>query len=348
MMKTWIKGLLSAALVAVGVSSSAPVAQAADKELNLFAWSEYVPQTVLDAFEKETGIKVNYETFASNEEMLAKLLSGAAKYDLIQPSEYVVEALIKEGKLAPLDHAKIPNLKNVVERYAQLAHDPGLKYSVPWMTGTVGIVYNAEAIKEPIKGFKDVFGGKYDKRIVVLDDGREIVSWVLATQGKDPNVINEEVLAGVKPVMEAWLKQVKLFDSDSPKTALTNGDVDVGIVWSGEGAILLDESPGKFKWVLPEEGTHMFIDSLAIPASSPNKEAAHAFINFIWRPEVSKMISDDFPYTNPNAEARKLLSEEARANVASYPPDGTPLNIFRDIGQASKLIDELYTNLKSE
>lgn len=338
----WFKKIFAASVAAVAL-----VSPALAEEINLFAWSEYVPQEVLDGFEKETGIKVNYESYASNEEMLGKFLSGATKYDLIQPSEYIVEALIKEGKLKEIDHAKLPNLKNIEDLFTKQAHDPGLKYSVPWMSGTIGIVYNAEKIKEPVKGLKDMFSGKYAGRIVIPDDGRELVSWVLAVQGKDMNTITPEVLAGVRPVAAEWLKQVKLFDSDSPKTALLAGDVDIGIVWSGEGALLLGDESGKFKWLLPEEGTHRFIDSLCIPKDAPNPDAAHKFINYILKPEVSKLISEEFPYTNPNVEARKLLDEKAQKNAASYPPDGSKLGIFRDIGKASALIDEFYTNLKT-
>jgi spermidine/putrescine transport system substrate-binding protein len=341
----WFRKFVAATVAAVSLGSVAP-AQA--EELNLFAWSEYIPQTVLDAFKKETGITVNYEAFASNEEMVAKLLAGASKYDLIQPSEYIVEALTKAKKLTELDHAKLPNLKNLDPKMMKLAYDPGLKYSVPYMTGAVGIAYNKEKIKEPIKGFKDIFSGKHAGRIVVVDDAREILSWVLATQGKDINTINKEVIDGARPMMGEWLKQVKLYDSDSPKDALMNGDVDIGIVWSGEGATLLNEQPDKFAWVLPAEGTHMFIDNLSIPADAKNKEAAYKFINFILRPEISKMISDDFPYTNPNLEARKLLDEDAKKNAASYPPADVKLDIFRDIGEVSSLIDELYTSLKSK
>jgi spermidine/putrescine transport system substrate-binding protein len=216
------------------------------------------------------------------------------------------------------------------------------------MAGTVGIVYNAEKVKDDVKGYKDVFQAKYAGRIVALDDGREWVSWVLNTQGKDVNQITPEVLAGVKPTLAQWMKLVKVYDSDSPKTALLNGDVDLGVVWSGEGAILWKEDKNKFRWVLPEEGVDQFIDSLAIPANAPHKENAHAFIEYILRPEVSKLISDDFPYTNPNAEARKLLDAAQLENPASYPPQPTPKIItFHDIGKSAADIDTLFTDLKS-
>jgi spermidine/putrescine transport system substrate-binding protein len=337
-----------AALLALAVLALAGPKAASAEELNLFAWSEYVPQSVLDGFTKETGIQVNYETYASNEEMLAKLLSGAASYDLVQPSEYTVEAMVKEKLLLPLDHAKIPNLKNVGQQYYGQPHDPKLAYSVPYMQGTVGIVINTEKVKEPVKGYADVFQAKHDGRIVVLDDALEIVTWGLATLGLGPEAVTKENLEKVRPVLAKWLPLVKVYDSDSPKTALLNGDVDLGVVWSGEAAILINEQPGKFAYVLPSEGAHMFIDSMAIPKGAENVAAAHRFIDYLLRPEVGKMISEEFPYTNPNMEARKLLSEKERANPASYPPGDPKLATFRDIGPLAADVDKLFTDLKAK
>ena len=345
-----MKRFLAAALSLVAALAASPSfsedAAKPGKELNLFAWSEYVPQSVIDGFTKETGIQVNYETYASNEEMLAKLVSGAQKYDLVQPSEYTVEALIKEKALLPLDPARIPNLGNIAPEYRNLAHDPGLKYSVPWMVGSVGIVVNTKKVTEPVKGYADVFQKKHEGRIVVLDDPREIVSWALATKGRGPNDVTPETLAEVKPVLEAWLPLVKVYDSDSPKTALLNGDVDLGVVWSGEGALLYNEDK-KFQYVLPSEGAHEFIDSLAIPKDATNPVGAMMFMNYILRPEVSKLISADFPYTNPNLEARKLLTPEELANPASYPKGDMKLVLFADIGEKATAIDKLVTDLKA-
>ncbi len=335
-------GVLS--LVA-GLALTAP-AHAADKELNLFAWSEYVPQKVIDGFTKETGIKVNYETYASNEEMLTKLLSGAAQYDLVQPSEYTIEAMIKKDLLAPLDKAKLSNLKNLAPEFTKLGHDPEMKYCVTWMAGTVGIVVNTDKVKDDIKGYKDVFQPKFAGKIIALDDSRELVTWVMNSKGLPINDVNEKALAEVKPTLAEWMKLIKVYDSDSPKTALENGDVTLGIVWSGEAAKLYQKDK-KFKYILPAEGAHMFIDSLAIPKGAPHKDNAHAFINYILRPEVSKLISEEFPYTNPNAEARKLLSPEELANPASYPAGTPKLELFHDIGKASAEVDKLVTDLKS-
>jgi spermidine/putrescine transport system permease protein len=315
-------------------------------ELNLFAWSEYVPQEVIDGFTKETGIKVNYETYASNEEMVSKLLAGASKYDLIQPSDYMAEALIKKHKLAKIDWGRVENIKNISDEFRHLPGDSRDEYTVPWMTGTVGIVVNTERVKEPVRGYQDVFQEKYKGRIVAVNDGRELVTWVLSTLGQPINNVTDENLEKVRPVLAKWVKLVRVFDSDSPKTALLNGDVDLGVVWSGEAALCWKENH-KFQYVLPTEGAHRFVDLLAIPANAPHKDEAEQFMNYILRPEVSKLISDKFPYTNPNMEARKLLSKEQLENPASYPKDDLKLDLFRDIGKQASAVDRLVTEVKS-
>lgn len=317
----------------------------AAEELNLFGWSEYVPQPVLDGFTKETGIKVNFETFASNEELLSKLIAGGGHYDLIQPSDYAAEAMIRQKLLLAFDPAKIPNLKNLDPAFLHRPHDRDSKYTVPYMSGTVGIVVNTDKVKEPITGYRDVFQPKHKDRIVVLNDNREILSWALDTLGLPTNEITTENMAKARPLIAEWIQLIKLFDSDSPKTALLNGDVDLGIVWSGEAAILWKENK-KFQYVIPKEGAHQFLDVMAIPAGAKNIDAAHKFIDYLLRPEVSVLISDAFPYTNPNAEARKLLKPEQLENPASYPKDGK-LESFRDIGRTASAIDRLVTDLKS-
>jgi spermidine/putrescine transport system substrate-binding protein len=334
--------LVAAGLVLVAACSRKEAAPT----LNLFGWSEYVPQAVLDGFTKETGIKVNYETYASGEEMLSKLLAGSVAYDIIQPPDYIAEALIAEGQLVALDPTKLPRLKNIAPEYRGMPHDPKDAYTVPYMAGTVGIVVNTEKITTPVKGYADLFAPANKGRVVVLDDGRELVTAALYTLGYGINDITAESVAKTRPVLSQWFPLVKLFDSDSPKTALLNGDVDIGLVWCGEAALLWNEDK-KFQYVLPAEGAHMFIDLLAIPKTSKNVAAAHQFIDYLLRPEVSKLISDDFPYTNPNTEARKLLTAEQLANPASYPKTDRKLDTFRHLGDSGAIIDELVTDLKN-
>ena len=340
-MNTYLR--IASLLCALGLSLSARGAA----ELNLFGWSEYVPQPVLDGFTKETGIKVNFETYSSNEELISKLIAGGGHYDLIQPSDYAAEAMIRQKLLAPIDPAQLANFKNLDAAFLHRPHDPESKFTVPYMSGTVGIVVNTEKVKEPIKGYRDVFQAKHKDRIVVLNDNREIVTWALYSLGLPINKITSESLAQALPVVAQWVGLVKVFDSDSPKTPLLNGDVDLGVVWSGEAAILWKENK-KFQYVIPAEGAHQFLDTLAIPANAANKAAALKLIDYILRPEVSVLISEAFPYTNPNAAARKLLKPEQLANPASYPPaGGGKLETFRDIGKAAANIDRLVTDLKS-
>lgn len=317
-------------------------------ELLLFAWSEYVPQEVLDGFTRETGVRVRYETYASNEEMLAKLLARGASYDLIQPSEYMVEALSKKGRLAKLDKARLPGLSRVSPEFRGLPHDPGDDWGVPYMAGTVGIAVNTERVKEPIKAYKDVFAPKHKGKIVALADARELLSWALASLGLDANDITPEALAKARPVLERWLPLVKVFDSDSPKSAMLNGDCELGVMFSGEAAALIHRDPRRFTYVLPEEGAHRFVDYLSIPSHAKNPDAAYAFVDYVLRPEVSRLISAKFPYTNPNGEARRLLSPVELANVASYPPNPGKLGTFRDIGRASADVDRLVTELRAK
>ena len=319
-----------------------------EKKLNLFCWAEYIPQGVIDDFSKETGIQVSVENYGSNEELIGKLVAGGGKYDLIQPSEYAVEALIKADQLVPLNQAALTNIGNLAPEFRGMAFDPGNKFSVPFMAGFVGICVNTEKIKTPITSFKDVFIPAHKNRIVVLDDAREIVSWALGEAGLGINDVTPENLAKIKPILEKWLPLVKVYDSDSPKTALKNGDVDIGVVWSGEGAILYNENK-KFAYVLPKEGAHLFVDNMAIPKTATHPQNAHLFINYLLRPEVSKMISDEFPYYNPNSAARSLLSPEQLANPASYPPaqDVSRMQTFRDLGEKSAAVDELVTQIKA-
>lgn len=331
-------------------------AQAAKKEiLNIFCWSEYIPQSVIDAFSKQTKIKVSVENYASNEEMMAKLQAGSVKFDLIQPSEYIVEELIKNGKLEELNAANIPNTKNLDPRFTKMPHDPEGKYSVAWMAGNVGIAINRNKIKDPIKGYNDVFQDKHKKRIVVLDDNRELVAWALASLGIGINDITTENLEKARVVLAKWLPLVKQFDSDSPKTALLNGDVDLGIIWNGEGAKILQEVKKSkkrkldFEYILPEEGAHMFIDNLAIPKGAKNKDNAEKFMNFVLEPKISVQIWEEFPYTLVNAEGMKLLTPEQLANPASFPPGNPKLETFKMIpSEMSVAIDKLVTDLKNQ
>ena len=340
-MKTFLFTLLLSFLFCVAGCQK----QQSEQSLNLFAWSEYIPQEVIDGFTKETGIRVNYETFDSNEAMMLKLSPGSSQYDLIQPSEYAVENLIHRNMLESIDFSHVPNIKNLDPSFRDPPYDPGEKYSVPYMAGTVGIVINSEAVKDPISGFAGVFQPKFKGRIVAVNDNREIVSWAFDVLEIPINDVTPENLAKARPLIKTWLPLVKVFDSDNPKAPLLSGDCDIGIVFSGDAAKLYEQNH-KFQYILPREGVHHWTDNLCIPRGATHMQAALKFIDYILRPQVSKIISDKFPYTNPNADARKLLSPEQLANPASYPP-AQRMEVFHDIGPAAQQIGAMMTELRS-
>lgn len=314
-------------------------------ELHLLCWTEYVPQSVVRGFEIRTGTRVLKEHYNSNEQMLARLKAKPGFYDLVQPSGFYVETLAAQGGLEELNYTRIPNAKHLDAKYRGLSHDPQNLYSVPWLAGTVGIVVNTERVQEPVRTWADVFNGKHAGRIVVVDDHREMVAWALASLGMPITNVSDIALQRIAPVLERWLPQVAVFDSDSPKDALLNGKADIGIVWSGEAAALWLKDR-KYQYVLPREGAHMFLDSLCIPKGAPQKGLAEDFINYCLEPGVSVLISNEYPYTNPNLAARKLLRPEQRENPASYPPEDMKLSPLRNHGNTAKAVHEFVQQIR--
>ncbi len=315
--------------------------------LRLLCWTEYVPRSVIESFTRQTGTRVVVENYNSNEQMLALLRAKPGHYDLIQPSQFYVETLAAAGELEALDRSRIPNWRHLDPQYLGLAHDRENRFSVPWLGGTVGIVVNTAQVTEPIRTWSDVFSGKYAGRIVVVNDPREMVAWALASLGLPITDIRNENLVKAEPVLRRWLPQVRVFDSNSPHTALLDGRAVIGIVWSGEAALLWQRDR-KFQYVLPADGAHMFLDSLAIPAKAPHKQLAEQFINHCLDPKTSVLISGEFPYTNPNRGARALLSADQLANPASYPPGNPTLQPLRNVGNTTADIEAFVRRIRAE
>lgn len=245
--------------------------------------------------------------------MVTKLLAGGGKYDLIQPSEYTVEALIRENQLAPINQAALSNLANISSEFRSMPFDVGNKFSVPYMAGFVGICVNTAKIKTPIHGFAEVFTPENKGRIVVLDDAREITSWAFAADKLGINDVTPENLEKVKPLLKKWLPLVKVYDSDSPKTSLKNGDVDVGVIWSGEAALLYRDDK-KFSFTLPAEGSHLFVDNLAIP-----KTAAHP------RTPTSSSITSSVPKSAAKFRRPSLTTIRTARPALCFLPRKSPI-----------------------
>lgn len=328
--------------------------QVTSKEFNLYAWSEYVPQDLLDAFSQEYGVKVNYDTYSSNEELLAKLQAGASGYDVIIPSDYMVTIMANLGLLEPIDLNHIPNFANIDERFKNPPFDPGNKYSVPYQWGTVAIAVNTEKVQRPITKFADLWDPMFRNNLVVLDDEREIIGMALVVLGYDKNSTDPAQLEAAKQKLLELVPNIKLYDSDSPKTALLSGEVIAGVIWNGEAALAHQENPA-IDYILPEEGCGLWEDNLAIPKGAPHKDAAEAFINFVLRPEMSILITRDFPYSNPNKAALELLAKENPEAYQAYmgfaatnPPAEALEKCHRivDVGEATTLWDKVWTEVK--
>lgn len=309
-------------------------------ELNLFNWSEYMPQSVIDKFEEKYGVKVNYGTYSSNEEMLAKLMAGASQYDLTVASGYMVDIMVKKGLLQEIDFNNIPNFNNIGEDFKNKDFDPENKYSVAYMWGGSVIAYNTDKVKIPIIGYKDLWDPSLNNSLVVLDDHREIIGMTLKKLGYSENETDENKLKEAEAELKKLIPNIKAYDSDSPKTLLINGEAAAGLVWGAEAYLAQQENPA-IKAVLPEEGMSLWQDCFVIPKDAPNKKAAEEFINFILDPEISAEISKEFPYANPNMAAHQHIDKKILENPAVYPPAEALAKgeFIKDVGDATTIYD---------
>jgi spermidine/putrescine-binding protein len=338
------------------------------QELNLFVWSEYIPQDMLDCFELVYGIKVNRSEYSSNEEMYAKLAQGSSQFDLAQPSDYIISVMVRTGILDKLDKVQLPNLKNIAPSLAHVPGDPNGDYIVPYQAGTESLVYNADTIQTPPQSWKDLWNPEYADRMVFVDDPRYVIGAVLLAEGKDPNTTDPADLEAIKPKLAELISNVKLFDSDSPKSALIAGDADLGYVFNGEAFLAAQENPA-FKYVYPKEGTFLWQDGFGLVKEAPHPDAAYAWLNYMLQPDVFWLMLRDFPYTNPNQAAleyaknatfgvknadgdvvtpAELYEAYMNSNITNPPAEvwDNGINI-NDVGEALPLYDNLWTEVKS-
>lgn len=323
-------------------------------ELNLFVWTEYIPTEMQECFEMVYGITVNRDEYSANEEMYAKLSAGGTAYDLVQPTDYIVSLMIRQGLLQELDHAKLPSLANFDANYLDFSFDPGNKYTIPYQAGTDAIVYNADAVTTAPTSWADLWKPEYAGRMVFLDDSRAVIGMTLLTLGYDVNTKDPAQLDEAKAKLKELVPGVKLFDSDSPKTALIAGDVDLGLTWTGEAFLAQQENPS-IQYVYPTEGAIIWQDNYAMPKDAPHADAAYAWLNYTMQGDVFWLMLRDFPYTNPNQAAL----DYAKANQAEIynayiksPVTNTPAEAIKngrridDVGDALPLYDQLWTEVK--
>jgi spermidine/putrescine-binding protein len=331
-----------------------PKMEVTSKELNLFVWTEYIPQQTIDCFEQVYGIKVNHSEYSTNEEMFAKLNAGGANYDLVQPTDYIVAPMIRQGLLQELDKSKLPVIENLDPNYLNLPFDPDNKYTIPYQAGTDSPVYNSDAVENPPVSYADLWKPEYAGRIVLLDDSRAIIAATLLTLGYDPNTTDPAQLDEAKTKLAELVQGVKLFDSDSPKSALIAGDVDLGITWTGEAVLAQRENPA-IQFTYPTEGTILWQDNYAIPVDAPHADAAYAWLNYTLQGDVFWKMLEDFPYTNPNSAALEyaktnhpeLYKGYMDSNITNTPADVIKAgHRIEDVGEALPLYDQVWTEVK--
>ena len=341
-------------LVSLFLAACGGGGEAESKELNLYGWSEYVPQALLDKFTEETGIAVNYDTYSSNEELMAKLQAGASGYDVIIPSDYTVSILKNQNLLEELDLTQIPNLENIDPQLKDPYFDPGHKFTIPYQWGTTALVIDTGKVTQPITTWEQIWDPAFKERVVMLDDEREVLGTVLMTLGYDKNSTDPAQLEEAKQKLQELMPNIRLFDSDSPKTALLAGEVWLGLTWNGEASLAHMENPD-IQYICPEEGCGIWYDNLAIPKGAPHKDAALKFMNFVLDPANSLLITKEFPYSNPNIKALELLKTQDPAAYEAYMSfAGTnpPADVLQramptlDIGEATTLWDQIWTEVK--
>lgn len=319
--------------------------------LHFYNWSEYIPDSVLEQFNRETGIKVIYTTYDSNEVLYEKLrLKEKNGYDLAVPSTYYVNKMRREGLLAPIDKKLLPNFQNLDEKLLDRPFDPKNDYSVPYMWGTTGIGVNTANIPAgSVTSWEDLWKPEFRGRVLLQNDPREVLGLGLKVLGYSVNDTDPSHIEGAYMELLKLMKNVRQFNSESPMMPFLNGEVDTGMIWNGEAYLASLENPA-ISYVYPKEGVMIWMDSLVIPKNARNVKSAHRFLNFLLRPEIAAAISAEVGYATPNRKALPLLPKAVRENRTVYPSDEDLARgeFQMDVGPASSAYEKYWKMLKSD
>ena len=319
--------------------------------LNFFNWAENIPDEVIKDFEKETGIKVVQDTYANMDQMYTKLASGAVSYDLVVPSDYMVDRLRKEGRLEKLDFNNIPNFSKIDDSFKGTEVDPKNEYSVPYMSGTIGILYNKNLVKGDINSFDQLWDSKYEKSVFMLDDPRDALGVSLKRLGYSLNTTNE------KEINKAADELIKLRDNgnllaygdDDLLDKMVAGEAALCVLWSGEGLNLSDEYD-YLEYVVPKEGADFWVDSLVIPKGAKHKKEAEMFINYLCTKEPALKIAEEIGYTTPQKEAMEAQDDHIKNDKNAYMTKEVinKCETYKYLGDDLKLYGDAFTRAKSK
>lgn len=295
-------------------------AVADDNIVNVYTWSGVIPDFAIQQFEKQTGIKVNFSTYDSNETMYAKLrASKNAGYDVIEPSSYYIDRMRRQGMLQQFDKSAMPNLKNINPAFQHQSYDPNSDYSIPFIWGVTGIFVNTDYFPQnSIKKWSDLWDPKYKDQLMFLDDSREMFSMALRVLGYSANDNNPEHIHEAYLKLKTLMPNVKLFNSDAVISILIDEDATLGMAWNGDVFKAKQENP-KLEFVYPQDGFVVWVDNFAIPKGAPHLANAYKFLNFMMQAEEAKAVAIDNSYPTANLAAEKLLPKEIQNSPIAYP-----------------------------
>jgi spermidine/putrescine-binding protein len=285
--------------------------KASGEKVYVYNWGEYIDPEVFELFEEETGIEVVDDYYEQNEEMYPRIKSGAVQYDVICPSDYMIQKMIEEDLLAEINYDNVPNIKNIDPAYLKSAEefDPGNKYSVPYCWGTLGILYNKTKVNEPVDSWSLLFDEKYSGDILMIDSVRDAFAIALSSLGYDINTTNETELDEAKALLQEQYPLVQAYVVDQVRDKMIGGEAAIGVIYSGEAIYTKRENPD-LEYVVPKEGSNVWIDGWVIPKNCRNKENAEAFINFICDGDIALKNFEYITYSTPNSVARDMIEDE--------------------------------------
>ena len=306
--------------------------------VNVLNWSSYIPDEVIKDFEKETGIKVNYGTYSSNEELLAKLSSSKdGTYDVVFPSDYMVELMINKNMLSKLDTSRLTNYKNIDKVFLKQSYDKNNSYSLPFLLATSVIAYNSENVND-IYDYRDLAREDYKNDIVLLDDERITIGAFLQALGYDINDYNDNHLEEAYQFYNSFKDNIKAFDSDSPKSFLITNETNIGVLWNAEAILARDQNPNIII-AYPSSGYALSMDNYVITKGATNVDNAYKFIDYLLRDEVCQKIIDDYPYISTNKNTSNYSDEELKEILENG-------SYIKNVGENIKKFDRLWAKMK--
>lgn len=343
-------GLAASTIFGVGLSSCTSEKKSAQKnQLNIYSWADYLHPDTIPEFERRYGIQVVYDTFASNESLLAKLQAGATAYDIIVPTSYMIKQLRKLDKLSVLDHGRITNLKNIMPRFLDPKFDPHLEHSVPYTWGTTGVAFNSEAVpKADWPNTTDIFwNSKYAHRMTLLDDARETIGMTLKRRGESFNCTDEKQIKDAVADLIVQKPLTMCYTSDQVIVQLASGDSWLSLAYSGD-VYQAQRENRDVRYVIPENGTSIWMDNLCICKGAPHVENAYKWINFMLEPKIAAATASYTRYATPNQLAYKLLPAEVTGDRNLYPAQEIMAKCeeLGDIGSGIFTYDRMWTELK--